>query len=132
MVHVGRVWVGVVQRAVVVRVAVRAGGHGAVAVQVVAVVVGVGVFVVHGLVIVVVAVVFCQVDQHPGHHEPAAREQQPAGRALAQRERTQGADEGRERKHRPGARGAKAALRQQIEAQAQAVAGGAHGEQKMI
>ena len=76
VVHVGRVRVAVVQRAVVVRVAVRAGGHGVVAVQVVAIVVGVGMFVIHGLVNVVVAVVFCQVDQHPGHHEPAAREHQ--------------------------------------------------------
>ena len=62
VVQVGRVGMGVAQRAVVVRVAVAAAGHGFVGVAVVAVAVGVRVLVVQRFVIVGVGMVFGQMD----------------------------------------------------------------------
>ena len=129
MVKVGRVRVAVAQRAVVMRMAVRAFRHGGVLMGVVSVVVRVGVFVVQRLVLVFVRVLFGEVNEHPGDHERPAGEQPAAARALAQRERAKGANEGREGEDGAGARSAETALCEQIEPQAQPVAGSANGQQ---
>ena len=74
VVQIGRVGMAVSQRRVVVRVAVRSGGHRVVSVQVVTVVVGVGVFMILRLMLVAVGMVFGQMDQHPRDHQRATAE----------------------------------------------------------
>ena len=114
-------------------VAVRAGNGRVVRVMrvaVVTVVMPVCVFVFCRVMDVVVAVAFRQVQHDARHHQPGCGQQPPAGAALAQRKSQHCTHKGRKGKHRPRARGAKGALRQQVKTQAQAIAGGAHQQQR--
>ena len=71
--RVGHVSVGVTERFVMMRVAVRPGRHRVVPVQVVAVVVAMGVFMVRRRVLVCMGVPLEQVQQHTGQHQGGAR-----------------------------------------------------------
>ena len=111
------------------RMAVRAVRHVGVRVLVVAVVVPMRMLVVERVVDVLVRVALRKVQNDAGEHERAAGDEEHVARAIAEGEGQRGADERREREHRTGARRAERALGEQVEAQADAVAGGADREQ---
>ena len=125
--HVG---VNVARRAMRVRVAVRPVGHHGVRVLMMAVVVPVRVLVLERVVDVRVGVPLRQVQDDAGQHQQAAGAEPRIARAVAERKGDSGADEWREGEHRAGARRAECPLRQQVEAQAEAIAGGADGKQR--
>ena len=120
----------VMQRLMSMDMAVRACRHRCVAMRVVAVVVNVGMFVFQRLVHMPVPMTLGQVQHDPGHHQRNPGQHPDAAAALPQGKCKCSPDEGCERENRPRARGAKGALRKQIEAQAQPVAGCADQEQR--
>ena len=128
VVRVGDVRVNVPCWLVRVAVAVRALGHQRVRVVVVPVVVTVGVLMRFGVVLVLMSVRLGQVQADPREHQRTAGRHPPAQGPVAQSDREHCADERREGKHRPRARGPDCALRQQVQTQAQAVAAGADHE----
>lgn len=128
--YIRRMCVGVNHRLVRMPVAVAiALWHDRMRVCVMPVIVAMGMLMRHRVVRVQMFMAFGQMQHHARQHEPAAQRHQPASRTLAQRKGHGSADERSERKYRSRARSAKSALRQQIQAKAQAIASGAHGQQ---
>ena len=129
VVRIRHMRVGMGLRFVVVQVAMHAFAQGAVHMIVVAICVVVRVFVVQRRVFMPVAVRLHQVQQHAAQHQQATSAHPCADRAVAHGQRQRSANKGCKREDRAGARRTKCALRQQVKTQAQAVAGGAHGQQ---
>ena len=70
-----------------------------------------------------------QMQQHAAQHRRAAHQHRDPPAPIAQRHSRQRPEERRQREHRAGAGGTEAALRQQVEAQAQPIAGRADRQQ---
>ena len=98
--------------------------------QMVAVVVDMRVFMLQGRVVVRMVVRLRQMQHHAQQHQPAAQGHHRARGALAQRQCAERSDEGCKGKHRPRAAGAEGPLGQQVQPQAQSVAGGADGQER--
>ena len=86
-------------------------------------------FVLDRLVAMFVAVRFTQVQHDAGEHQRTADGHRRTRDAIAEHHRQRSADEGSEGEDGAGARGPEGTLRQQVQAQAQAIAGRAHQEQ---
>lgn len=121
--------VGMGLRFMLMPVAVCPFGLGAVCVVMVTVGVVVRMFVVQRGMLMGMAMRLHQVQQDAAQHEQATGADPQADRAVAHGQRQHRANKRCKREHRPGAGGAKGALRQQVKAQAQTVASGAHGQQ---
>ena len=121
--------VGVRHRLVGVGVRVLAGHRRNVRVGVVAIVVAVRVLVREGLVPVLVAMGLGDVEVDADREARRRAAGPPRRRAIAEGICERGADERREREHRAGARGADATLGEQVEPEAQPVAGRAARQQ---
>ena len=123
------VGVSMPRRLVPVQVAVLTHRQRVMCVGVVPVVMGVGVFMFRLVVLVFVPVAFDEVKNDARGHQHRTGQHPGTSAAFAEQEREECPDERSEGEHRPGARGAEEALREQVEAQAQAIAGGAHRQQ---
>ncbi len=130
VVDVGRVLVIVLDRLVLVRMGMLARHRRIVHVSVMPVVVPMHVIVPERRVSMAMRVMLGRVEVHAGPEQQRGREGPPARGAITERVRERGADEGREREHRPRAAGADATLREQVQAQAQAVAGRAARDER--
>lgn len=92
--RIRRMGVHMAQRFMAVAMAVFTFRRRVMEVFVMRVVVEVRMFVLQCLVLMLVAMRLCQVQHHPGQHQQAAQKHQPAGRAVVQRQRQAGTDEG--------------------------------------
>ena len=129
VVGIGHMGMGVGDGFMPMPMAVHAAGHRIVYVVVVSVVMAVRVFVLKRFVGVHVGVGFRQVQEHPRQHQQSGHDHRPRAGAVTQGPGAQSADERRKGEHRAGAGCTKAALRQQIKPQAQAIARGAYRHQ---
>ena len=98
-------------------VAVGAGGHEVVRVAMVPVRVVVSVLMLHPFVLVLVAMVLKQVQEHAQSHQEPCPCHEPSSGAVAQRQGSHSADEGGASEDRACPRRAEAALGQEVEAQ---------------
>ena len=128
-VRVGDVRMNMPHRLVPMQVAVLTDWQRVVGMGVVPVVMAVGMFMLRFVVLMFMPVTFRQMKHDARGHQHRTDQHPGTAAAFAQQEREQGADEGCEREHRPGARGTERTLGQQVEAKAQSVAGRAHREQ---
>ena len=118
--HVG---VHMPRRLVAVQVAVLTDRQRFMGVGVMPVAMAMGVFMFRLVVLVFVPVALGEVEHDARSHEHRAGQHPGTAATFTEQESKQGADKGREREHRAGARRAEGALRQQVEAQAEPVAG---------
>ena len=130
MVGIRHMGVGVLCWGMLVPMAVRMGRHRFVGVQMVTIAVRMRVLMLQPFVDMLMVVGFEQVQRNAQQHKRRAEGQPPGARAASHGPGAQCAEKRCKAKHRAGAARAKRPLRQQVQAQAQSVAGGAHRQQR--